>query len=201
MAALALFVALNLSAMEAIQFYSEPALTGYAFNGAGFVFSPLTSISMTSLGFSGADLINQDYQVMVLDAGGAELATALITASDPLYNQTHYKTITPVNLSAGQTYYIGGVGVLNGYWLGKANLLPPDPDATGTISVAPQIAFLGGAAGPDAIGHWPSTIMPNAFLEGVNFQYVVPEPSALALSGGFLLLLMFRRPRGTGSAL
>lgn len=204
--ALAVCLGLRVSGSEAIPFYGYTAgltgvysgnIVGYASGGAGFAFTPLTDIVVTSLGFNGMDLPSEDYSVSVWNSSGITLSTARISASDPLFNQTHYLGITGLPLAAGNTYYLQAVGVASGLWLGEA-IIASGPDANGTFSVAPEISYLGYAAGTNGFGAFPAEVHgdPLAYLIGPNFQFeVVPEPSVLCLSGLGLAAIAARHRR------
>jgi hypothetical protein len=193
--ALSLLLNLNASTQPAILDYtSTDSIVGYSTTGAGFAFSPLESLTVTSLGYGGRALADEAFQVTLWNAGGNPLATALISMTDPVFNGTHYETISGLSLSAGQTYYLGAVGAESGFWFGDAILLSPAESATGTITTAPDLTFLGGVAHGG-----PGTPEPEAFYVGANFLYVVPEPSTLTLGAAGLLVLVLSRRR-SGSA-
>jgi hypothetical protein len=181
--ALVSWLTLRVSATEAIYSYSNvPTVVGYARGGAGFAFQPLTSISITSLGFGGSDITNESYQVTLWNSTGTQLASTTVTTADPFLNQTWYGTVTPVTLSAGQTYYLGATGVDSGMWLGSALILPPNMEANGTISVSPDISYLAGATSMGINAGIPIATDATAFYINANFQYtIVPEPSMLCL--------------------
>src|SRR5262245_35254460 len=103
-----LFAVVRASAAEAILSYTYPIITGYAAGGAGFAFSPTQPIFVTSLGFGGDGLgpTNEAIQVTVWDTGGNQLASETVNFGSPVFNTTHYESISPLGLNAGQTYYI-----------------------------------------------------------------------------------------------
>src|SRR5579863_254124 len=87
-------ITFHVSAQEAITSFTGGTSTGgYALNGAGFLFTPLTTISVTDLGFGGGDLNNQPYQVNLWNSTGVELASATIRLSSPVVDETHYAAI------------------------------------------------------------------------------------------------------------
>jgi hypothetical protein len=194
---LSLLITLNASAQQQaiLDYTGAGTIVGYSTNGAGFAFSPLESLTVTSLGYGGRALADEDFRVTLWNAGGNPLATALISTFDPVFNGTHYEAISGLSLSAGQTYYLGAVGAESGFWFGDAILLPPAAGATGTITTAPDLTFLGGVA-----HGFPGTAEPDAFYVGANFLYVVPEPSTLALgAAGLLVWALSRRQNGNVS--
>jgi hypothetical protein len=200
---LTLTVASHISATEAIFMYQAtgPNIVGYAFGGAGFAFVPSTTLSVTSLGFGGSDLATTPYQVTLWNSGGTQLATTTVTTGSPFLNQTYYGAVSPVILSAGQTYYLGALETgTNGLWVGDALVLPPDPSSNGTITVSPDISYVGGALGMANNGGIPTSITSVAFYINANFQYtVVPEPSLFGFMtvglGGLVLVRRKFHPR------
>src|ERR1051326_2525939 len=93
-------LALKSSASEAIYSYGFTSINivGYVNGGAGFAFSPLTDISVTSLGYNGSELAFEPCLISLLNASGGELASATITTGDPLFNQTRYQSISDLTL-------------------------------------------------------------------------------------------------------
>jgi hypothetical protein len=174
---------------EAISSFTPNGPVGYATNGAGFAFTPLVPIAVTALGFDGQDLPEQPYVVGLFDATGLQLAGTLVTASGTFYNQTYYQNISPVDLTVGQTYYLGAIGLTNGnFWVGVASY---------TFSANPDISYLGYATDfmPPATFP-PEPIATDAYLVGANLEFtVVPEPSFSGAAGMALLGLTCLRRR------
>jgi hypothetical protein len=194
--ALVLCAGAQAQAAEAISDYGAGIAGGYAYGGAGFAFTPLENMEVTSLGYSQNILTNfTDYsgaaQVSLWDSAGDLLSTALVKDTASTINQSYYQTVSPVTLEAGETYYIGGVIPANGLWESSASI--------GTFSVSPDITYLGVAYGTSLWqGLQPDTT--GELTEGPDFQYTqtaVPEPSVLALGGLGLatLALSARKPR------
>jgi hypothetical protein len=195
-AALVLCAGAQAQAAEAISDYGAGIAGGYADGGAGFAFTPLENMEVTSLGYSQNIMTNfTDYsgaaQVSLWDSAGDLLSTALVKDTASTFNQSYYQTVSPVTLEAGETYYIGGVIPANGLWEGSESI--------GTFSVSPDITYLGVAYGTNLWqGLQPDTT--GELTEGPDFQYTqtaVPEPSVLALGGLGLatLALSARKPR------
>jgi hypothetical protein len=195
---LALSVAAHISATEAIFMYQSisPGPTTYIAGGAGFAFVPLTTLSVTSLGFGGSGLAQETYEIELWNSSGTLLGAAPVSTGSPVLNQTHYASIAPLTLAAGQTYYLGVLGQLGAGWVGQTLVLPPAPASNGTISVSPDITYLGGATSMAYNGGIPTSINPTAFYINANFQYtVVPEPSLFGpgMACGVGLILARRR--------
>src|SRR5881296_396277 len=168
-AAFAIILGHRATATEAIPFYAfTPTIVGYANGGAGFAFSPLLNISVTSLGFGGTDLSTQPYSMTLWDSGGVPLASNTVSTNSPFLNQTYYEPIGAISLSAGLTYYITGKGYTNGLWVGNVILEPPDPSPNGVFVPAPDITYIGPASLTNGVS--PSIIGPAyAMLVGANF--------------------------------
>jgi hypothetical protein len=88
-------------------------------------------------------------------------------------------------LIAGQTYYLGAVGLNNGqnFWLGSA----VGSSVGGSYSVNPDITYLNGVTGIVPPGTVPGTSQGGVYLVGANMMFTVtssPEPSTLCLLGG-----------------
>jgi hypothetical protein len=105
--ALTTTLAVEAQTSEALLDYS-PNLNelGYGYT-AGWSFQPATNISLTALGAFQYLVANSGNIVGLWDASGALLASNSITASSLLVNQSLYEPITPVSLSADETYYLG----------------------------------------------------------------------------------------------
>jgi len=176
----------RLSAQEAILNYGSEYAAGYANGGAGFEFTPLANISVTSLGYSQSGLASYSGEsgtalVSLWSSTGGLLSTALIAGTDPTFNQSYYQTVSPVSLYAGVSYFISAKEPDSGTWVGDVS--------AGTFSVSPDITYLGVAEGSNI---WTG-LLPNTtgdLTEGPDFRYtVVPEPSTLSLIGLGLAVL------------
>lgn len=174
---------------------------GYITNGAGFAFSPVTSIAVTALGFggvdqygSGTDLSNYPYRVTLYNSSGTTLATAEITIGSAFHNQTYYQTVSPVELTAGSTYYLGAAevgGPGGNLWVGTLA-----GTEGGGFFVDGDIHYLYGEADFAPPGNIPLGQEVNAYPIGANFEFSpVPEPSFLCLSAVGVLVLFLRRRR------
>jgi hypothetical protein len=193
-AVLALCVGGRVSAQqEAILDYGGNHAVGYANGGAGFGFTPLANLSVTSLGYQQSGLASYSdesgtVQVSLWDGTGDLLSTALITGTDSTFNQSYYQTVSPLTLYAGVTYFLGAVEPESDLWVGDV--------ALGAFSASPDITYLGVATGSN-IWQGLQANTTSDLTEGPNFQFsVVPEPSALALGGmGIAMLALITRKR------
>jgi Domain of unknown function (DUF4082) len=178
-----LFFAPKGSATEAIyNFGTFQNIVGFALGAAGFGFSPTSDLQVTSLGFAqNTDIAINPYTVSLWDSTGDLLASAVVTSSDPSFNQSFYQAITPVTLQAGNTYFIGAGETAVGIWAGNVNNV-------GDFSVAPEITYLGTATGAN-IWQGLQADSSSQLLVGPDFQYSVPtpEPSPAAFVMPFLL--------------
>lgn len=193
-------------ASEAIPFYqfdtngSSTPISGDLQYGAGFLFSPNIDLNVTALGYMGS-LSSQSYQISIWTLNGNNLASTTVTLSSPLNNQTQYEPISTLSLSAGQTYYIDAEGTANGHWTGLALLQPPNPNANGTFTTSPDLAYLSAAWATNAIVEGNPILLDmadnTALFIGPNFDYVVaPEPSLVCLAvGAGAAAIVVRRTR------
>jgi hypothetical protein len=162
-----------LAQQEAISAAVSSGYPGYVANGAGFAFSPNIAIGVTALGYSGSDIVNRPYQVSLFDAGGNLLASQTISTSNTIYNQSYYSSISPVQLTAGATYYLGAEIAPPGtnVWLGVVS----GPNNT-TFSVNPDISYLNGAGG----------FMPPGMVPGISlYQTNYPIGANFIFTNGF----------------
>jgi hypothetical protein len=113
----------------------SPDVTNYGAStwNLGWSFTANTNVSVVGLGnwFGGA-LFPQDQQVGLWDSGGNLLASTFVSNSSTQAGSAPwvFASITPVELTAGQTYVVGGQG---------------GADYTGTVTsatFAPQISFI-----------------------------------------------------------
>jgi hypothetical protein len=190
-------VANRASASEAICAYNSFfSVVGHVQGGAGFAFSPLTDISVTSLGYSGYILDSNACQVSLWDVTGVQLAAAVINSSAPLFNQSRYLSIEALTLNSGGTYYLQGLVANGGSWVGDVVIMS-GPERNGTFSVAPEISYLGHAVGTNSFGVFPNSVdtEPLAYFVGPNFQFVIPEPAAVSLAASGLAAFALARRR------
>ena len=177
-----LTVAARASANEGILTFSSGGVVGYVDGTAGWSFEPLTAISVTSLGCFDYVLTSNNQlplSVGLWNQSGTLLTSTTVTTSDPLFDQSRYQSITPVTLTAGQTYYLGAYS--------SAGSIVFDAETSslgGFATTSPQIQ-LGMAALSTNGFSFPNTLQgdPGSALLAPNFQFSsVPEPSFVALA-------------------
>jgi hypothetical protein len=118
---------------------------------------------------------------------GTLLASATVTSSDPLVNQSVYQSITPVSLTAGATYYLGAYSLNGSFFMDVET--PPG----GSAMTSPEIILGNSVWSTNGISTFPDTIVgpSGSAILAPNFEYTVPEPSVeafLGLSGGAILV-------------
>lgn len=151
----------------------------------GYSFLVNSSITVVSLGVydDQQDGLNVSHDVGMWDSAGNLLASTTVGSgtAGTLAGGFRFIPITPLSLTAGNTYYVGSVnGIDNDGWL-------QDP----LIIAAPEITYLsrrfessgGGLVFPDLAGSGQVGYF------GGNFEFgsAVPEPTTLALFGAGLL--------------
>jgi hypothetical protein len=181
---------------SAIQGYDNPS-SGLFSSTAGWSFQPATNLTVTQLGCLANFFINNpeasQVQVGLWSVGGSLLASNSITLGSSNIDQSRYESVTPVQLSFGNTYLIGAYSSIVPFRLdsvvpGFGGSVAPSRDILSLTSAEGISGFAipsGGANGGVANG---------AFL-GPNFRYDggIPEPSSTLLLGLGGLLLAARR--------
>jgi hypothetical protein len=123
--ALAAFVLSLVSAIAAVPASAGTVNPAWEFSGVGVsgtngnwtfgeVFTANSTISVTSLGYF--DPVNSSHPVGLYDAAGNLLASTTVTTSSPDSSANFlYNPITPVTLTAGDTYVLEGVSGADNY--------------------------------------------------------------------------------------
>jgi hypothetical protein len=174
-------------------FSSEPGTVGWTFQ-------PTAGISVTSLGALTYALPSGSTDVGLWDASGTLLASVVVNSSSTLVDQSRYVAITPLLLTAGQTYYLGeysAAGAIQSIAINPNE--PSGPD--GYATMGPYIQLEAAAYGNPAFGFPTITEgAPGSAIVAPNFQFQpVPEPSELGLLGaGLIAVLAKRRRHSTG---
>ena len=95
----------------------------------GMVFSPTSNLDVTALGiYAGANLTGPE-QVGLYDSGGNLLTSTTVNISGPITNGYYYTNITPIMLTAGDTYTV-------------ASQVNNNPWEYGTVTTPAFITFL-----------------------------------------------------------
>lgn len=166
----------------------------------GSTFTANVNISVTAIGIfdDNLDGLADRYVAGIFDSSGNFLGGTTISSGtvDPLTNQFRYASMTPVSLSAGNTYEVGAL-----YLDGNDPLIFPG-SATG-FSTDSNITFIKSsyAVGSSLAAPLSSASGDPAYF-GPNFKFTtsaVPEPGSIALglmlAGSSLGLVVRRRNR------
>lgn len=170
--------AFNTLAGEAVLVSTPNQGGGYVAQGAGFAFRAKTNFLITALGFQ----LNPAYfniytaRVDIVSASGTILAYALPSTNSSKLGLNYYEPIAPLVIPAGTTNFI------RGYMHQPGNMNVPDVWLggyleTNQISVANEVAYLGGGTGVNLSGY-----ITNFFLQGANFQFTPLPPVELRLT-------------------
>ncbi len=159
---------------------------------AGWAFTSSQNLTITSLGglllgdLSGASF---PIDVGLWSSTGTLLGSAVITRSSQLINGSLYEAISPIMITAGDTYIVAA---------GTSGSLELAQVAVDTLQSPFTFA---GSAGVSGQGFsFPTTVLPvtsdNSIIYGANFLFQpVPEPGVLGLLALGGLGLVWRRPR------
>src|SRR4051794_39543468 len=115
LAALTAFAGLAAAQVPAISGFTGATVFGAVSSPAsdqtiGFSFTPASNVVVTALGVwdaSTGDPLTQSHQVGIWTAGGTLLASGTVPANGPLTGSWRYVSISPVTLTAGQSYIVG----------------------------------------------------------------------------------------------
>ena len=160
----------------------------------GWTFTPQTDISITALGAFAYCLPHNGLEVGLWNSSGTLLASNTITAAGLSVGQSYYKSITPVDLMAGQTYFLGAYSPAGSFQSIAVN--PGDGASDGYATTSPEIQLDQAAYVNNLAFEFPSTTegSPGSAIVVPNFEFEpVPEPSALCLFGAGALGLLARR--------
>ncbi|HTR41993.1 MAG TPA: DUF4082 domain-containing protein [Pseudomonadales bacterium] len=187
--------------MEAMPGYNvtpNPAYTPVmsSINGpVGWTFQPTTEISVTALGIF--NNLPANLEVGLWNASGTLLASSTIKAGAVAIDQSLYESITPVDLTAGQTYYLAAYSPSGAF--SALALSPNITPADGNAIMSPDIQLGTAAYANNGVFEFPGVTesVPDSAIIAPNFEYapVVPEPSTLYLLGAGSLALLIRRRR------
>jgi hypothetical protein len=163
----------------------------------GWTFQPQTDIDVTALGaFDYIVPATGVLDVGLWDASGTLLASGTVSAASTSINQSLYQSITPVMLTAGQTYYLAAYSPAESF---PFYVVGPDANPSdGNATMSPEIQLGAAAYTPDAGFAFPSTTEGSSgdAIIAPNFQFeAVPEPSIFCLLGSGTIILMAVRRR------
>lgn len=173
---------------------SAPSALGNPPFTLGSEFTATTDEYVTAIGVfdSDQDGLADSYDVGLFASDGSSLATTTVDSgtTDPLVDQFRYSSITPVELIAGQTYYVGALyltGDDNVFFPGQASNFATNPGITfdsatfaygGTLA-APTAAYSGGP------GFFGPNFLVSAVPEASSLVNTLAAISALALCALF----------------
>jgi hypothetical protein len=187
----------QMEAMPGYVVFNNPDFTPvYAvINGpVGWTFQPLTDISVTALGMF--DGLPANLEVGLWNSSGTLLVSETIDENIISFNQSRYESITPVALTAGQTYYLAAFspsGEFQALTL-SPNLVPPD----GMAIMSPDIQLGSVATENNGVFQFPDNVqgVADSAIIAANFEFAVaPEPATLAIVGAGLSVLLAARRR------
>lgn len=144
----------------------------------GWVFDTSAQINVTALAWNASIAGNSSRSVGIWNTAGALLASVIVPAGAPNDGIWRFAAITPLTLTAGNRYFIGGQDTdadSDSYVTSVSNLV-----------LAPQLTFIGSAVSPAGSGFaFPSSINNTTtggrFGPSFQFNAAVPEPASWAL--------------------
>jgi hypothetical protein len=166
------------------------------FGPVGWTFTPQTDISVTALGAFAYCLPGTGLEVGLWNSSGTLLASDNITTAGLLIDQSYYQSVTPLELTAGQTYFLGAYSSAGSFQ--SVAIDPNDGSSDGSATMSPEIQLDQAAYLNSFTFEFPSTTSgsPGSAIVAPNFEFEpVPEPSSLCLLGVGPLVFLARRRR------
>ena len=148
----------------------------------GMEFTPVADIQVTQLGVfdggsDGAGL-QTSHEVGLWQSDGTPVAMTTITAGSTLTSGFRYEAITPVILTAGQTYVLGAYYMATMAGDKLQVLSSPDPTATPFVTLG-TTSFLEGGTGL----MFPTAVTNPDFRITANLQFVPVDTSRINIDG------------------
>jgi len=139
----------------------------------GMVFTANSTFSVDALGIFDQTFLTSSEQVGLYDSSGNLLASATVALSDPLVNGYLFQSITPVSLTAGQTYTLDAFIGNNPWAYGAAPITSSNVTFKNT-----DYLYGSGLAFPTSTVGSPTAYYGPNFEIGTGNTDPVPEPSS-----------------------
>ena len=164
------WTALGQGTSEAILGYTD-SISTFVNTTVGWTFQTSKLLTVTELGCF-AKVFDDNPAVTAIQVGlwnqsGSLLASNSITPGSPLFDQTRYESITPVELDPGQVYHLGVY-----YSGGSIGLDIAGAAAGGLVSVSPEIQVGGAAVATSGFAYPPEVSgTAGSIYAGPNFRF------------------------------
>jgi hypothetical protein len=164
------WTALGQGNSEAILGYTD-SISAFVNTTVGWTLQTSKLLTVTELGCF-AKVFDDNPTVPAIQVGlwnqsGSLLASNSITPGSPLFDQTRYESITPVELDPGQIYHLGVY-----YSGGSIGLDIAGAAASGLLSVSPEIQVGGAAVATSGFAYPPEVSgTAGSIYAGPNFRF------------------------------